>query len=283
MLVCGATLALLWPAPGAADHVGVEAVAKAVLKERASSRSWIVEVTWTVRCLGVKAGPPVYFGNGSLVDEQSREKTYLGGVSSASGKVRQVVGSKATWRRVHPEFRVACGENLGGHGSEFIDVIGNRVLIPPLGGDGGTSGGGGGGTGGDDPTEPGRAGGCRLALVGTDGPDTLVGSRAGDVIFGRAGRDVLRGRDGHDCLIGGAGNDTLRGESGDDRLTGGAGADVLVGGSGVNAYDAGSGNDVVDAANGRVELVRCGPGRDRARVDRRDTVTGCEAVTRASG
>lgn len=281
-LVSGAMLALVWPAASAAEHVGVEATASAVLKERASSRSWIVEVTWTVRCLEVRAGPPVYFGNGSLVDEQTRKKTYLGGVSSASGKVRQVVGSKATWRRVHPEFRVACGENLGGHGSEFIDVIGNRVLIPPLGGDGGASGGGG-DTGGNDPTEPPRAGGCRLAIVGTDGPDTLVGSRAGDVIFGRAGKDVLRGRDGHDCLVGGAGNDTLRGESGDDRLTGGAGADMLVGGSGVNAYDAGPGNDVVDAANRRAELVRCGAGRDRARVDRRDTVIGCEAVIRVAG
>lgn len=285
LLTIAAVVALVWPAAGAADHVGVEATATAALKERASSRSWIVEVTWTIRCLGVRAGPPVYFGNGSLIDDRTREELYLGGVSTASGKVRQVVGSKAAWRRVHPEFRVSCGENLGGHGSDFIDVVGNSVSIPPLGADGGTAGagGGGGGSGGGDPAEPPRAGGCRTPIVGTDGPDTLSGTGAGDVIFGRGGKDVLRGRGGHDCLIGASGNDTLRGEAGDDRLTGGAGADTLVGGPGVNVYDAGAGNDVVDAANRRAELVRCGAGRDRARVDRRDTVSGCEVVSRAAG
>lgn len=72
----------------------------------------------------------------------------------------------------------------------------------------------------------------------------------------------------------------LLGEDGDDRLTGGSGADRLVGGRGENIYDAGSGNDFVDAANGRSELVRCGRGRDTARVDRTDTLSGCERVTR---
>jgi hypothetical protein len=62
-------------------------------------------------------------------------------------------------------------------------------------------------------------------------------------------------------------------------LTGGRGDDRLSGGSGVNAYDAGPGADCIDAPNGRPELVRCGSGRDRARVDRRDRVRGCERLT----
>ena len=89
----------------------------------------------------------------------------------------------------------------------------------------------------------------------------------------------MNGRPGTDCLLGGAGADTLRGEDGNDRLTGGSGADTLTGGPGVNAYRAGSGNDVVDSVNGRAELVDCGPGQDRARVDKRDRVSGCERVT----
>jgi Ca2+-binding RTX toxin-like protein len=74
----------------------------------------------------------------------------------------------------------------------------------------------------------------------------------------------------------------LRGELGSDRLTGGRGDDTLFGGPGVNHYDAGPGKDVVDARNGQRELVRCGSGRDQARVDRSDRVVGCEVVSRPS-
>ncbi|MDQ2982204.1 MAG: hypothetical protein M3R26_07780, partial [Actinomycetota bacterium] len=262
----------------------VEASVVAVLKERAGSGAWRVEVSYFVRCVGDERGTQ-YFGTLSLVDEQTSERIYLGGVSSASGKVTQIVAAKPYWRRMRPELKVACGAGEPRHGSPFIEVIGDVAFIPALDGDGegggGSGSGSGGGSGGSDPTEPTRAGGCLRPLVGTDGPDTLIGSGAGDVIFGRGGSDSIHGRDGHDCLVGGAGNDTLRGESGDDRLTGGRGADTLVGGAGINVYDAGSGNDVVDSVNRRVEFVRCGPGQDRARVDRRDSVSGCERVTRA--
>ncbi len=279
-----ALFALVWPAVSPADHVSVEASAVAVLKEHMGSGAWSVEVRFSVRCIGATRGV-LYFGNLNLVDEQTGERIYLGGVSSASGKVTQIVAAKSYWRRMRPELKVSCAEDLGGHGSDFIDVLGGAALVPARDGEGEGGGGGasgGGPDGGSDPTAPQRAGGCLRALVGTDGPDALTGSGAGDVIFGRGGSDSVRGRDGHDCLVGGAGNDTLRGENGDDRLTGGRGADTLVGSSGVNAYDAGSGNDVVDAVNGRVELVDCGPGQDRARVDLRDRVSGCERLTRAA-
>jgi hypothetical protein len=96
---------------------------------------------------------------------------------------------------------------------------------------------------------------------------------------GYDGNDRLRGAGGHDCLLGGRGDDVLEGESGADVLTGGRGDDRLDGGSGTNSYDAGPGADRIDARNGRRELVRCGSGRDRARVDRRDRVKSCERLT----
>ncbi len=282
--LCG----LVWPAASIADHVTIKASVVAVLKERVGSGAWNVEVSWSVQCIGVTRGA-VYSGDLNLVDEQTGERIYLGGVSHASGTVTQIVKAKPYWRRMHPEFKITCGEDLGGHGAGPIVVIGidsavgGVVLIPPLDGDiGDPPGTRSGGTGGSDPTEPLRAGGCLRPIVGTDAPDTLIGSGEGDIIFGRGGSDRIRGRDGHDCLIGGAGNDTLRGERGDDRLTGGRGADTLLGGAGVNAYYAGPGNDFVNSVNGRVELVRCGSGQDRASVDRRDRVSGCERVTRAA-
>jgi RTX calcium-binding nonapeptide repeat (4 copies) len=116
-----------------------------------------------------------------------------------------------------------------------------------------------------------RRGRCANALLGGRFDDQLTGTRAGDRILGRAGRDALRGLGGADCLSGQAGDDVLDGGGGNDRLTGGPG---------VNRYAAGRGRDVVNARNGRRERVDCGPGRDRAVVDRRDVVRRCERVRR---
>jgi Ca2+-binding RTX toxin-like protein len=276
--------ALFWTGAVAADHVDVRGSSSAVLKEQVATNSWRVEVRYGGACLGDSSRVD-FFGSLRLVDEASGEEYYLGGVSSASGKTGTTVASKPVWRRLHPLLRIACTAGEPSHGSEFIEVVGAAVLIPPTdggegGGSGGGSGSGGGGAGGGSgPTEPPRAGGCRLPLVGTDRAETLSGTAAGDVIFGRGGNDRLNGRPGADCLLGGAGADTLRGEDGSDRLTGGSGADRLVGGPGVNAYKAGAGNDVVDSRNGTPELVECGAGVDRARVDSRDTVKGCEKLS----
>ena len=107
-----------------------------------------------------------------------------------------------------------------------------------------------------------RHGRCANPLRGGAAADVLTGSAAGDRIRGMAGNDTLRGLAGDDCLDGGAGN---------DRLTGGAGHDVLKGGPG---------NDFLNAADGQRDIVDCGSGRDRARVDRMDKVRGCERVIR---
>ncbi|MEX2103579.1 MAG: Ig-like domain-containing protein, partial [Gaiellaceae bacterium] len=124
-------------------------------------------------------------------------------------------------------------------------------------------------------------GNCANLQTGTAGPDLLIGTVAGDRLRGLGGNDRLDGAAGNDCLEGGRGNDRLTGGAGNDRLVGGGGRDVLTGGPGRNTYLAGAGNDTVRARNGRRERVNCGKGRrDRAVVDRRDRVRGCERVTR---
>jgi dienelactone hydrolase len=118
----------------------------------------------------------------------------------------------------------------------------------------------------DDPANPPdvcggtRRSTCEFELTGKRGKDRLVGSAEGDRLRGRGGRDKLKGRGGRDCLAGGKGGDRLDGGAGGDRLSGG------------------SGRDRIDARDGGRDTVRCGRGRDRAKVDRRDRVRGCERV-----
>jgi Tol biopolymer transport system component len=123
-------------------------------------------------------------------------------------------------------------------------------------------------------------GNCANVQNGTNGADILTGTFAGDRLRGLRGNDRLNGEAGNDCLEGGAGNDRLNGGAGNDRLLGGRGKDTLTGGPGRNTYLAGASNDTVRARNGRREVINCGKGRDRAIVDRRDRVRGCERVTR---
>jgi len=56
------------------------------------------------------------------------------------------------------------------------------------------------------------------------------------------------------------------------QLSGGPGSDVIRGGRG---------GDVARSADGTAELVNCGRGHDRARVDLIDRVSGCERVRRS--
>ena len=117
------------------------------------------------------------------------------------------------------------------------------------------------GAGGGD--GPGRGGGgpCSNRIGGSPGRDRLRGTRGGDLLSGRRGRDSLRGFRGADCL---------RGNGGRDRLNGGRGRDSLIGG-----LD----QDLLISRDGARDIVNCGRGRrDRARVDRRDRVRGCELV-----
>jgi hypothetical protein len=284
IVACLVLVALLVPAAGLADHILTSATLSARLKERRSVNFWAVEITWTGQCEGAAPGKAWFDGHLWMVDLDTSERIYVGGVVSTSGE--RLVTEKREWwvssrerpMRLMPELTLACFENFPLHGGRSVVVTGSSVLVPARYGGGG--GGGGGGGSGGDPTAPVGSGGCGPVVMGTSGPDTLRGGSAGEVLFGLAGRDRVEGGGGHDCLLGDEGNDVLRGQPGDDRLTGGAGADTLVGGPGVNAYDAGPGADLVDARNGKRELVRCGAGRDRAKVDRNDRVRDCELVSR---
>jgi dienelactone hydrolase len=129
-------------------------------------------------------------------------------------------------------------------------------------------------SGGDSGAAP-----CALPQTGTDAKDTpatLVPSGSGDAIRGAGGDDRLRGRDGDDCLYGEDGNDRLGGDAGADKLKGGAGNDRLKGGDGPDVLGGGPGADVLKAKDGERDKLKCGPGRDRVRADRRDKLgRGC--------
>src|SRR3954447_6425631 len=155
------------------------------------------------------------------------------------------------------------------------------------------------------PTGPTGPGGPTGPIGATDGDDLLNGTPGADRICGLLGHDTINGlgsadtlfgdacgkkakagaaevKDGNDKLNGGDGNDTLFGAGGKDTLKGGKGNDKLTGGKGVDKYDGGPGNDSLSARDGKRETVNCGAGkRDRATVDKRDKVKGCEKVKRA--
>jgi Ca2+-binding RTX toxin-like protein len=280
-------VALIVPAVSPADHILTSATVSARLKERRGTDYWTVEIRWTAGCQGEDPGTAWYDGHLYMVDVDTGERIYVGGVVDTSGQgavsgTREwAVSSIERERRLFPELTIHCYQNFPLHGGREVVVTGTSVFIPPRFAGGG-SGGGNGDYGSGDPTRPLGSGGCVNAVVGTNERDVLTGSGDGDVIFGFGAGDRLEGRGGHDCLIGGSGNDMLRGELGSDRLTSGRGDDTLVGGPGVNAYQAGPGRDFVDARNGKRERISCGSGRDRARVDRNDRVVGCEKVIRPS-
>jgi len=169
------------------------------------------------------------------------------------------------------------------------------------GGGGGGSGGGGGGEnaggGATDGNDILTGDALANTICGLLGNDTINGLGGNDILWGDAcndkakrlfgaqagsdGNDKLNGGDGNDTLYGAGGKDTLKGGKGKDKLFGGDGNDTLSGGADVNKYKGGAGNDTVNAKNGKKETVDCGAGKkDKASVDKADTVKGCEKVTR---
>jgi hemolysin type calcium-binding protein len=108
-----------------------------------------------------------------------------------------------------------------------------------------------------------------MAFYGGPGQDALVGGLP---------VSTLDGGPGPDDLAGGDGPDVLRGGGGDDDITGGRSGDGIRGGPGNDQVLAGSEDDRIAINDGQRDLARCGPGRDRVRVDALDTVRGCERV-----
>lgn len=101
-------------------------------------------------------------------------------------------------------------------------------------------------------------------LNGSDLSDRLIGTReTRNRILGRAGADLIVGGNRHDVLLGADGPDVIRPGAGHDGVRAGTGADVVL------------------ARDRTVDQIRCGSGRDRVVVDRRDRVArNCEIVAR---
>jgi hypothetical protein len=134
-------------------------------------------------------------------------------------------------------------------------------------------------------------------LFGHNDPECTVASETdpakctfdGDYISGGRGKDEILGGEGPDHLDGGRGADTLTGDDprkshdrdDSDIVDGGPGDDRLKGGPARDRLYGGRGNDRISARDGQRDRVDCGKGRkDRAKVDRRDTVKRCETVLR---
>jgi plastocyanin len=140
-------------------------------------------------------------------------------------------------------------------------------------------------TGGDDLLN-GTAKGDKISGLGGDdvifglgGNDLLDGGAGNDKIDGGKGNDTLKGGAGNDSLTGGDGNDVLVGGAGKDKLNGGRGSDKLTGNGGKDSLVGGPGNDSINAKDGVAETVKCGPGRDKVKADRKDKLSGCEKRT----
>jgi hypothetical protein len=128
-------------------------------------------------------------------------------------------------------------------------------------------------------------------IGGTDRADRIVGTAARDVIFPGAGDDRVWGRGGddridatygRDFVDAGPDNDIVYTHANDDVVRGGAGRDLLVPGNGEDAVYGGRGRDLIQVSgDGRVDRVRCGPGRDVVFADAIDRAAGdCETVRR---
>jgi hypothetical protein len=117
-------------------------------------------------------------------------------------------------------------------------------------------------------------------LTGTSRSDVLMGHYGDDILRGLAGNDVISGDVGDDEIFGGGGGDGLVGGSGKDLIDGGDGNDELIGGPDKDRLIGGAGDDRIEARDGERDVVKCGPGKDVAFVDKKDEVKGCEKVRR---
>jgi hypothetical protein len=106
----------------------------------------------------------------------------------------------------------------------------------------------------------------------------FLGGPGQDVLVGGLQTSQLDGGGGPDDIVGGDGPDVLRGGAGDDEITGGRSGDGIHGDRGNDHVFAGAEDDRVAVNDGQRDLVRCGPGQDRVRVDSHDVVRGCERV-----
>jgi hypothetical protein len=136
LLAAIASLALMWPAAGSADHIVTAATVDARLKERRSTDFWVVELSWTASCTGAAPGNAWFEGELYLVDLDTRERIHAGGVVSTSGA--SLISGKRDWfvasrersARLMPELTIHCYENFPLHGGREVVTTGSTVIVP---------------------------------------------------------------------------------------------------------------------------------------------------------
>ena len=116
-------------------------------------------------------------------------------------------------------------------------------------------------------------------VFGGSGDDMVRAKGTGAIVTGDAGADEVLGFGGDQYLAGGSGRDHVIGGPGADRIEAGRGGDTIAGGTGRDDISAGAGDDFVRASDPDRDVVRCGRGRDRVFIARRDRVFGCERIT----
>lgn len=135
------------------------------------------------------------------------------------------------------------------------------------------------GAGGDDKL---FGGDSRDKVHGGSGNDASEGGNGNDAMSGGTGDDVQRGGAGNDVIFANLGTDTTFGDDGDDTLWALARGDVKPGPNGEvdqvgDALDGGNGNDRFRTRDGEVDRITCGPGEDRAVLDRVDVIADATA------
>lgn len=101
-----------------------------------------------------------------------------------------------------------------------------------------------------------------VALLGTNGNDSINGTVGDDIIYGLAGNDTIFGNQGLNIIDGGDGNDLIFGGSQADTICGGNGNDRIFASEGNNTIFSGAGNDIIYSGKGN-DLINGGLGNDR--------------------
>ena len=217
-------------------------------------------------------------GNDKVVGDSGFDTTSVTGtngpdsfvIGQSAKNLTITVGTKGTLTVTHPAAAMSVIVNALG-GDDLITVGNIDTIIPlVLTADGGD---------GNDVVTAKNAliGGNRLALVGSNGNDTLIGSKGNDTLRGGAGNDNLRSSDGNDLLLGGSGIDVINGQGGNDTLFGDEMADTvsgansgsgdsMLGGDGNDVLSGGGGNDTMNGEDGD-DSLRGNDGADNINGD----------------
>jgi hypothetical protein len=111
-----------------ANHVTATLAVSAALGKQTGERTWNVDVDWSITCNG--ATEALYFGDLNLVDQDSGERIYLGGISGKAGKDTASVTVKTKERHLKPLLKASCSSYPDLHGSGTQELLGNEVTVP---------------------------------------------------------------------------------------------------------------------------------------------------------